>query len=436
MGEHRQLLMRARLEGDLPEAGPLPERCSLHAADDHARASWNWIIRASFDEKQDYNMIENDPDCAPERVFFLRHARMDVATAAAQLTGTGGGWIHMVGIHPAYEGEGWGRFVVLEAMKCLKALGLKECLLSTDDFRLPAIKTYLNLGFEPVYDAGDDEMKTRWEAVYVKLNDFEKPAREPIRLWPEGQSPDLEACGGQEPEMIPFPVEGSRGAVIVCPGGGYTHLAPHEADPIARMINGAGVSAFVLRYRVKPFPGLETPLKEAKRAIRLVRSMGYDKVGILGFSAGGHLSGMAATLYDLGDPNAADPVERLSARPDAFAPCYGATSLWLFRKTEWPGMLLGQKNPPMAELIRYSAECNVTADTPPAFIWHTADDPVVTVSCALELAKALAAKGVPHELHVFPHGEHGLGLAGDQEDVREWAPLCQKWLLSLGFGRD
>ena len=77
----------------------------------------------------------------------------------------------------------------------------------------------------------------------------------------------------------------------------------------------------------------------------------------------------------------------------------------------------------------------MTADTPPAFIWHTADDPVVPVACALDLARALAAKGVPHELHIFPHGEHGLGLAGDQEDVRQWAPLCQKWLLSLGFGR-
>ncbi|MBQ8954177.1 MAG: GNAT family N-acetyltransferase [Clostridia bacterium] len=436
MSDDRQLAMKARLDRSLPEMGPLPPRMSLHAADGHERASWNWIIKAAFnDERQDYSMIENDPGCAPDRVFFLRHARMDVATASA-LTERGEGWIHMVGIHPAYAGMGCGRFVVLEAMNCLKRLGFKECKLSTDDFRLPAIRTYLNLGFEPFYDADDTEMKARWEAVFVKLNEYRKPDHTPIRLWPEGCSPDLEACGGREPALIPFPVEGSKGAMIVCPGGGYTHLAPHEGEPIARMINLAGISAFVLMYRVKPFPSLETPLSEAKRAIRLVRSMGYEKVAIMGFSAGGHLSGMAATLYDAGDPDAADPVERLSSRPDAFAPCYGATSLWHFRKNEWPGMLLEQKSPDMKDVIHYSAECNVTADTPPAFIWHTADDRVVTVACALDLAKALTAKGVPHEMHIFPHGEHGLGLAGDQEDVRQWAPLCQKWLLSLGFGRD
>ena len=318
----------------------------------------------------------------------------------------------------------------------MKDLGLKECLLSTDDWRLPAIRTYLELGFEPDYDEADGVSKARWAAVREKLAAYRKPSHEPMRLWPVGESPDLAACGGQEPALIPFPVEGSRGAVIVCPGGGYTHLAPHEGQPIARMINAAGVSAFVLMYRIKPFPGLETPLAEAKRAIRLARSMGYEKVGILGFSAGGHLAGMAATLYDLGDPEAGDPLERLSARPDAFVPCYGATSLWHFKGNGWPGMLLETKTPDAKELIHYSAECGVTADTPPAFIWHTADDPVVPVACALDLAKALAAKGVPHELHIFPHGRHGLGLAEELEDVAQWAPLCQKWLLSLGFGRD
>jgi len=434
MSEYRQLAMKARLDVPLPEPGPMPPRMSLHAADGHERASWNWIIKASFDDRQDYGMIERDPGCAPERVFFLRHARMDVATATAQLKG-GKGYIHMVGVHPAYAGMGCGRFVVLEAMKCLKGLGYSECHLTTDDFRLPAIKTYLSLGFEPRYDSGDEEMAARWKDVFAKLSQYKKPDRSSIRLWPEGQSPDLAACGGREPELIPYPVPDSRGAVIVCPGGGYTHLAPHEADPIARMINMAGVSAFVLMYRVKPFPSLETPLKEAKRAIRLVRSMGYGKVAILGFSAGGHLSGMAATLYDAGDPAADDPLDRLSSRPDAFAPCYGATSLWHFRKVEWPGMLLEQQKPDVKELIRYSAECNVTADTPPAFIWHTADDPVVPVACALDLAKALAAHGVPHEMHIFPHGEHGLGLAGDSEEVSQWAPLCRKWLVSLGFGK-
>ena len=267
------------------------------------------------------------------------------------------------------------------------------------------------------------------------MSDYEKTAQEPIRLWPEGQSPYLEACGGREPTLVPYPIDGSRGAVIVCPGGGYTMLADHEGAPIAEMINEAGISAFVLNYRVKPFPSLETPLAEVKRAIRVARSMGYEKVGVIGFSAGGHLSGMAATLYDAGDPDAEDPIERFSSRPDAFAPCYGAISLWICRMNEWPGMLLGEEHPSPEKLLRYSAEMNITPDTPPAFIWHTADDPVVAVANALDLAKALSAQGVPHEVHIFPHGRHGLGLAEDSVDVHQWVPLYQKWLISLGFGK-
>ena len=235
----------------------------------------------------------------------------------------------------------------------------------------------------------------------------------------------------KNPTLIPFPVEGSRGAVIVCPGGGYTHLAPHEGEPIARMINEAGVSAFVLMYTIKPFPSLEVPLSEAKRAIRLVRSMGYEKVGILGFSAGGHLSGMAATLYDAGDPDAEDPVERLSSRPDAFVPCYGATSLWHFRLNAWPGMLLETKTPDMKDLVHYSAECNVTADTPPAFIWHTANDETVPVENSLLLAGALSRCGVKFEMHIYPEGHHGLGLATELPVVAQWARDCVAFIHAL-----
>ena len=257
--------------------------------------------------------------------------------------------------------------------------------------------------------------------------------RETIRLWPGDAPYTAESPAQRQPSLMPYPVEGARGAVVVLPGGGYAMKADHEGRAIAEMINAAGVAAYVLDYRVKPCHR-EAPLSDAKRAIRLVRSMGYEKVAILGFSAGGHLCCSAATLYDAGDPDAADPVERFSSRPDAFAPCYGATSLWHFRKNSWPDSLFGKGRWDLPTLSRWSAECLVTPDTPPAFIWHTADDPVVTVACALDLARALAAHGVAHELHVFPHGAHGLGLAGDTEDVCQWAPLCQKWLLSQGFG--
>lgn len=252
-----------------------------------------------------------------------------------------------------------------------------------------------------------------------------------IFLWP-GVAPDTDICGGQaQPSLDPFEAEGARGAVIVCPGGGYTHKAPHEGAPVAEMIRAVGVSAFVLDYRVRPFR-IETPLHDALRAIRLVRSMGYEKVAILGFSAGGHLSGAAATLWDSGDPAAEDPIERFSSRPDAFVPCYGATSFRVFEQT-WARETLGEQY--SDEYVnRFSAELNVTADTPPAFIWHTADDPVVPVRSALLLASALSAHGVSCEMHIYPHGRHGLGLAGEEPVVHQWCEQAQNWLLRLGFG--
>ena len=255
-----------------------------------------------------------------------------------------------------------------------------------------------------------------------------------IYLW-KGIAPDTELCGDQaQPSLEPFEVEGSRGAVIVCPGGGYNRKAAHEGAPIAKMLNEAGISAFVLDYRVKPFR-IETAVGDAKRAIRVVRSMGYEKVGILGFSAGGHLTGSAATLYDLGDPGAEDPVERISSRPDAFVSCYGATSFRLFQKSWTPTVLGKERMENQADINRYTAELNVTHDTPPAFIWHTADDPVVPVECALVLAEALSAKGVLCEMHIYPHGRHGLGLAEGDPVVSQWAGQAQTWLQNLGFGR-
>ena len=255
----------------------------------------------------------------------------------------------------------------------------------------------------------------------------------PIFLWP-GIAPDTDICGQQaQPSLEPFEAEGARGAVIVCPGGGYSGKAAHEGAPVAEMIRSAGVSAFVLDYRVRPFR-IETPLNDAKRAIRVVRSLGYEKVGILGFSAGGHLSGAAATLYDPGDPESADPIERLSSRPDAFVPCYGATSLRVFEHT-WAQKILGDQY--SDEYIdRFSAEMNVTEDTPPAFIWHTADDATVPVRSAVLLASALSAHGVPYEMHIYPHGRHGLGLAEEEPVVHQWCSQVQNWLLRLGFGSE
>lgn len=256
---------------------------------------------------------------------------------------------------------------------------------------------------------------------------------EKIYLWKEDapytQFSPLQA----QPSVTEYAVPGSRGAVVVVPGGGYCMKADHEGAPIAEMLNQAGVSAYVLDYRVKPCHML-APLSDAKRAIRLVRSMGYEKVAILGFSAGGHLTCTAATLYDAGDPDAADPLERLSSRPDAFIPCYAVVSFGAYTHGGSRESLLGQENANNWELVRkFSNELHITPDTPEAFIWHTAADQAVPVENSLNLALALSAQGVPYEMHIFPQGQHGLGLAEEFEDVKQWAPLLQKWLVLRNY---
>lgn len=256
---------------------------------------------------------------------------------------------------------------------------------------------------------------------------------EKIYLWKEDapytQFSPLQA----QPSVTEYAVPGSRGAVVVVPGGGYCMKADHEGAPIAEMLNQAGVSAYVLDYRVKPCHML-APLSDAKRAIRLVRSMGYEKVAILGFSAGGHLTCTAATLYDASDPDAADPLERLSSRPDAFIPCYAVVSFWAYTHGGSRESLLGQENANNWELVRkFSNELHITPDTPEAFIWHTAADQAVPVENSLNLALALSAQGVPYEMHIFPQGQHGLGLAEEFEDVKQWVPLLQKWLVLRNY---
>jgi acetyl esterase/lipase len=239
------------------------------------------------------------------------------------------------------------------------------------------------------------------------------------------------------------PGNAARGAVIVCPGGGYQVLAAHEALPIAAWLNEAGFAAFILRYRVAPH-GHPAPLEDATRAVRLVRARAAefnilpDKIAILGFSAGGHLVTTIGTHFDGGDPSAADPIQRASSRPDALIACYPVVSLETFSHEGCLTNLLGSDRSP-GVLRHLSNEFHVTPQTPPAFLWHTADDEVVPAEQSLCFARALAKNHVPFELHVFPHGRHGLGLGdgssfvGKSAEVAQWTQLCQIWLESLGF---
>lgn len=253
-------------------------------------------------------------------------------------------------------------------------------------------------------------------------------------LWPH-EAPFTARCGQQaQPSLTPYPVADARGAVIVIPGGGYTHKAEHEAGQIARMLNSQGIASFVLDYRVHPCPH-EAPLSDAKRAVRLVRSLGYEKVGVLGFSAGGHLCCAAAVHFDDGNPESPDPIDRLSSRPDAFIPCYAVVTMGKYtHKGSRKALLQDQWED--EELIRYySSELQVKADTPPAFIWHTVEDQAVPVQNSLMLAQALSEKGVSYEMHIYPKGHHGLGLAPEYALVAGWSNACCRWLLEMGFGK-
>ncbi len=232
-----------------------------------------------------------------------------------------------------------------------------------------------------------------------------------------------------QPSVEAFEAEGARVAVIVCPGGAYYAKTAYEGAPVAQMFCDNGISGFVLDYRVSPCHPM-APLADAQRAIRLVRSMGYQWVGILGFSAGGHLTCSAATHYDAGNPQAQDPLERISCRPDFFIPCYALVSFTQYTHMECCMTLLGK--PDQRALERYfSAELNVTPDTPPAFIWHSFTDSAVPVENALLLASALARAGVMFQLQVYPTGKHGVGLGANRPLVQNWPAQCVEFIRFL-----
>ena len=260
-----------------------------------------------------------------------------------------------------------------------------------------------------------------------------------IDLWEK--APGFDPAIGQEaPGLNLFLVDDGQqhGLVVVFPGGGYNMLAPHEGVPIAEWLNAAGFSACVLNYRVAPYRH-PIPIQDAARAVRTVRAhaaewgVKADKIGVLGFSAGGHLAATLATQFDAGDLAAADLVERISSRPDAAVLCYAVISTTRPFAHAGSGQNLLGENPPPGLKESLSAENRVTADTPPCFLWHTADDAGVPVQNSLVFADALHHSNVPFELHVFPNGRHGLGLANDDPIVSQWQGLCATWLKNLGF---
>jgi acetyl esterase/lipase len=262
-------------------------------------------------------------------------------------------------------------------------------------------------------------------------------------LWPEGAPLAQGTADEDRPSLEPFlpprlatPARGGMTAVVVCPGGGYGRLAVEkEGIAAARWLNERGAAAFILRYRVGPRYHYPAQLLDVLRAVRTVRAQSRqlgvapDRIGVWGFSAGGHLASMAATMFEEGDPKARDPIDRQSARPDFVILAYPVIFMTPEANTHGGSrrMLLGD-DAPAALGEQLSTDRRVTARTPPTFLFHTNEDRSVPAENSAAFYLALRRAGVAAEMHVYETGGHGVGLHPDDPVLATWTDRLADWM--------
>jgi acetyl esterase/lipase len=267
-----------------------------------------------------------------------------------------------------------------------------------------------------------------------------------MQLWPSG-APEV---AGTDPAdlptltvFVPSPGKATGAAVIVAPGGAYVRLSTNlEGRQVADWFTARGVTAFVLKYRLGAKYLYPIPLEDAQRAVRLVRSMaatyGFlpNRVGFVGFSAGGHLAAAAGTLFEVGKIGVGDPVERLSSRPDFLVLGYP----WLNAMQPSGHYItycsrIPSVPPETCKLYeqKYTPSLHVTAQTPTTFIYSTSDDRTVPISASIEFYKALIDAGVPVEMHIFRQGNHGSGLGSGNAALDLWPVLLEEWMRDQGL---
>jgi acetyl esterase/lipase len=289
-------------------------------------------------------------------------------------------------------------------------------------------------------------MKTLFASVILLLSPVLSHAemQTPIPLWPDGAPGALGGTSNDIPTLTPFlpdTTNATGAALVICPGGGYAGLGPHEGKDYALWLNQHGVACFVLKYRLGSH-GYRHPamLQDAARAVRLVRAKAADwkidvkRVGIMGSSAGGHLASTLLTHFDSGNTNSNDPVERQSSRPDIGILCYPVITMGEYAHQGSKKNLLGTNPPP--ELVKLlSNELQVTTNTPPCFIWTTFEDKTVPMENSLLFAEGLRKNHVPFDLHVYQKGKHGMGLADKPPFAHPhpWAGDCLFWLKAQNF---
>jgi acetyl esterase/lipase len=262
-----------------------------------------------------------------------------------------------------------------------------------------------------------------------------------LSLWPNGVPGAAE--NEEKPTLTvytPSKEKANGCAVIVCPGGGYGHLAVgHEGHDIGEWFNSFGVTAFILRYRHSPKYKHPMPMLDVQRAIRFVRSgankwnLHPNRIGVMGFSAGGHLASTAGTYFDNGNPKATDPIDTASCRPDFMILCYPVISLTTqyTHKGSRRNLLGNDPDPKLVESL--SNEKQVTKNTPPTFLFHTSGDTGVPAENSVLFYLALRKAGVPAEMHIYERGRHGLGLATNVPGVFSWTKRCEEWLQIRGY---
>jgi len=263
-------------------------------------------------------------------------------------------------------------------------------------------------------------------------------------LWPAGAPGAKGTAEGDKPTLtiyLPAKDKATGAAVVICPGGGYGHLAmDHEGHQIAQWLNSFGVAGLIVKYRHHGTGyGHPAPLQDAQRAVRMARSRAGQwnidpaRIGILGFSAGGHLASTAGTHFDKGNAGAKDPIDRVSCRPDFMVLIYPVVSFtqWYTHKGSRRN-LLGD-NPDKELIESLSNEKQVTPETPPTFLVHTYEDTGVPAENSIYFYLALRKAKVPAEMHLYHKGRHGFGLGKTVGPVSSWSVRCADWMRSQGL---
>lgn len=276
---------------------------------------------------------------------------------------------------------------------------------------------------------------------FARLGGSPAQAAEPAAqlLWPDGAPGAKGTADADKPSItvhLPPPETANGAAVVICPGGGYLSLMmSYEGHDIARWLNEQGVAGIVLKYRVSPYHH-PAEMLDGQRAMRLVRANAAEwkidpkRIGMMGFSAGGHLASTVGTHFDKGNPKAADPVDRTGCRPDFLVLVYPVISMGSKGHPDSRSNLLGPS--PTPELIDLlSSEKQVTPQTPPTFLAHAKTDALVSVENSALFYAALKAHKVPCEFLELPTGQHGLGC-GSGPEWKAWQDACLKWLKERG----